>query len=161
GTCGYCRRGLEQLCPAAAEPGWAVDGGFAGQVLVPHPRFLLPLQGLDPVRAAPLADAGVTPYRAVRRALPWLTAGAAALVIGAGGVGEVAVQYLRVLSAAPGVAGGPRGRQRGRAPSPGGPPVAAPPPRPPACLPARWSSTWWAATPHCARRWSASCPQGW
>jgi D-arabinose 1-dehydrogenase-like Zn-dependent alcohol dehydrogenase len=36
GTCGYCRRGLEQLCPAAAEPGWAVDGGFADQLLVAH-----------------------------------------------------------------------------------------------------------------------------
>lgn len=70
GTCEYCRRGLQQLCPAAAEPGWAVDGGFAEQLLVPHPRFLLPLGGLDPVRAAPLADAGVTSYRAVSRALP-------------------------------------------------------------------------------------------
>src|SRR6266516_1070593 len=88
GTCEYCRRGLEQLCPAAASPGWTVDGGFAEQVLVPHPRFLLPLGDLDPVRAAPLADAGVTPYRAVRRALPWLTEGATALVIGAGGLGS-------------------------------------------------------------------------
>jgi alcohol dehydrogenase, propanol-preferring len=80
------------LCPAAAEPGWAVDGGFAEQLLVAHPRFLLSLGDLDPVRAAPLADAGITPYRAVRRALPWLTAGATALVIGAGGLGQFAVQ---------------------------------------------------------------------
>lgn len=115
GTCGYCRRGLEQLCPAAAEPGWAVDGGFADQLLVPHPRFLLPLGGLDPVRAAPLADAGVTPYRAVRRALPWLTAGATALVIGAGGLGQFAIQYLRLLSAATVVAVDPSEAKRRRA----------------------------------------------
>src|SRR5262249_30688825 len=162
GACGYCRRGVEQLCPAAAEPGWAVDGGFAGQVLVPHPRFLLPLQGLDPVRAAPLADAGVTPYRAVRRALPWLAAGGAPLVIGAGGAGAVAGPDP------PRPGGGPAGPGW----PPGGPPAAArgrrwrggrrmwPPPAT-ACPPPRWSSTWWAATPHCARRWSASCPQGW
>jgi len=126
GTCEYCRRGLEQLCPAAAEPGWAVDGGFAEQVLVPHPRFLLPLGGLDPVRAAPLADAGVTSYRAVRRALPWLEAGATALVIGAGGLGQFAIQYLRLLSAATVVAVDPSEPKRQRALSLGAHDAAAP-----------------------------------
>ena len=115
GTCEYCRRGLEQLCPAAAEPGWGVDGGFAEQLLVPHLRFLLPLGDLDPVRAAPLADAGVTPYRAVSRALPWLTAGATALVIGAGGLGQFAIQYLRLLTAATVVAVDPSEPKRLRA----------------------------------------------
>ncbi len=126
GTCAYCRRGLEQLCPAAAEPGWAVDGGFAEQVLVPHPRFLLPLGELDPVWAAPLADAGVTPYRAVRRALPWLTTGATALVIGAGGLGQFAIQYLRLLSAARVVAVDPSEPKRRRARSLGAHDAAAP-----------------------------------
>jgi len=126
GTCAYCRRGLEQLCPAAAEPGWAVDGGFAEQLLVPHPRFLLALVDLDPVRAAPLADAGVTPYRAVRRALPWLTAGATALVIGAGGLGQFAIQYLRLLSAATVVAVDPSEPKRRRALSLGAHHAAAP-----------------------------------
>ncbi len=126
GTCDYCQRGLEQLCPAAAEPGWAVDGGFAEQLLIPHPRFLLPLGGLDPVRAAPLADAGVTPYRAVRRALPWLTAGATALVIGAGGLGQFAIQYLRLLSAATVVAVDPSEPKRRRALSLGAHDAAAP-----------------------------------
>ena len=126
GTCEYCRRGLEQLCPAAAEPGWVVDGGFAGQLLVPHPRFLLPLGGLDPVRAAPLADAGLTPYRAVSRALPWLTAGATALVIGAGGLGQFAIQYLRLLTAATVVAVDPSDPKRRRALSLGAHEAAAP-----------------------------------
>jgi alcohol dehydrogenase, propanol-preferring len=126
GTCEYCRRGLEQLCPAAASPGWTVDGGFAEQVLVPYPRFLLPLGDLDPVRAAPLADAGVTPYGAVRRALPWLTAGATALVIGAGGLGQFAIQYLRLLSAATVVAVDPSEPKRRRALSLGAHDAAAP-----------------------------------
>ena len=126
GTCAYCRRGLEQLCPAAAEPGWAVDGGFAEQLLVPHPRFLLPLGGLDPVRAAPLADAGVTPYRAVRRTLPWLEAGTTALVIGAGGLGQFAIQYLRLLSAATVVAVDPSEPKRRQALSLGAHDAAAP-----------------------------------
>jgi alcohol dehydrogenase, propanol-preferring len=126
GTCSYCRRGLQQLCPAAAEPGWAVDGGFAEQLLVPHPRFLLPLGGLDPVRAAPLADAGVTPYRAVSRALPWLTAGVTALVIGAGGLGQFAIQYLRLLTAVTVVAVDPSAAKRKRAQSLGAHEAAAP-----------------------------------
>lgn len=100
GSCEFCRRGLEQLCPASAEPGWAVDGGFAERLLVPHPKFLLPLEGLDPIHAAPLADAGVTAYRAVTRARPWLMPGATALVIGVGGLGQFAIQFLRLLTGA-------------------------------------------------------------
>ena len=50
--------------------------------------------------AAPLADAGLTPYHAVRRGLPHLAPGASAVVIGVGGLGHVAVQVLRALSAA-------------------------------------------------------------
>jgi len=55
---------------------------------------------LDPVRAAPLADAGVTPFRAVRRAGPWLGRGSGAAVIGVGGLGQFAVQYLKLLTRA-------------------------------------------------------------
>jgi propanol-preferring alcohol dehydrogenase len=65
--------------------GWERDGGFAEALLVPARRHLLPLERLDPLRAAPLADAGVTPHRAVRRIAPFLGRGAVAVVIGAGG----------------------------------------------------------------------------
>lgn len=83
----------------SAEAGWARDGGCAELVLVPYRlRYLLPLQGPDPVRAAPLADAGVTPYRAVRRVRGWLEDGGVAVVIGAGGLGQFAVQCLKLLT---------------------------------------------------------------
>jgi propanol-preferring alcohol dehydrogenase len=66
-------------------------------MLVPHPRHLVALNDLDPAHAAPLADAGITPYRAVRRAEAWLRPGARVLVIGAGALGQFALQLLRLL----------------------------------------------------------------
>ena len=97
GECRECLRGAEQRCPTSTAPGFQADGGYAEHLIVPHPRHLVPLGRLDPVEAAPLADAGMTPYRAVRRAEPWLTAGARVLVIGAGALGQFALQYLRLL----------------------------------------------------------------
>jgi propanol-preferring alcohol dehydrogenase len=84
-------------CPNGRSPGFQADGGYAEMMLVPHARHLVALGGLDPVAAAPMADAGLTSYRAVRRARPWLKAGARVLVVGAGGLGQFALQYLRVL----------------------------------------------------------------
>jgi alcohol dehydrogenase, propanol-preferring len=95
GDCIECQRGNEQRCARGHSPGFQADGGYADLLLVPHPRHLMALGSLDPVQAAPLADAGVTPYRAVRRAAPWLRDGARALVIGAGGLGQFAIQHLR------------------------------------------------------------------
>lgn len=97
GACPDCVGGAEQLCETSSAPGFQLDGGYADAMLVPHPRHLVPLRRLDPVRAAPLADAGVTPYRAVRRAEPWLVGGARVLVIGAGALGQFALQFLRLL----------------------------------------------------------------
>lgn len=100
GSCAYCTRGDEQLCRAAQEPGWMRDGGYAEWVAVPSRRYLLPLDGIDAVRAAPLADAGVTPFRAVHRIRPWLPPASRAVVIGAGGLGQFAVQFLKLLTPA-------------------------------------------------------------
>jgi propanol-preferring alcohol dehydrogenase len=115
GTCEWCRRGEENLCPQAAEPGWRRDGGYAEYVAVPSSRYLLPLRGLDPLQAAPLADAGVTAYRAVRRAIPWLADRSSAVVIGAGGVGQFAIQYLKILTSAQVTVVEPAARRRQRA----------------------------------------------
>ena len=97
GTCESCSTGDEHGCALRESPGLKRDGGFAEYLLVPHPRHLVPLGAeLDPRHCAPLADAGLTPWRAIRRALPWLDGGRA-LVIGSGGLGQFAVQYLRRL----------------------------------------------------------------
>ena len=97
GTCRECVAGAEQRCPDGRSPGFQADGGYAEMMLVPHARHLVALGDLDPVAAAPLADAGLTSFRAIRRALPWLTSGTRVLVVGAGGLGQFALQYLRLL----------------------------------------------------------------
>lgn len=97
GACDFCARGEEQLCPQRNCAGHHRDGGYAEAVLVPSPRHLFPLDGLDPVRAAPLTDAALTSYRAVRRVLPWSAPGTTAIVFGIGGLGQFAVQWLKLL----------------------------------------------------------------
>ncbi len=108
GRCARCRIGTETLCedPAGAPVpggggGLGLDGGMADYMLVPDARFLVPLpDGLDPVAAAPLTDAGLTPYHAIRRSQQKLTPDATAVVIGAGGLGHMAVQILKATSPA-------------------------------------------------------------
>jgi alcohol dehydrogenase, propanol-preferring len=102
GRCARCSLGEEHLCEAdglrGRGSGLGRDGGLAEYMIVPSPRLTVPLGDLDPVAAAPLADAALTPYHAIRRALPWLRAGSGAVVIGVGGLGHVAVQILRALT---------------------------------------------------------------
>jgi alcohol dehydrogenase, propanol-preferring len=73
---------------------------MAPYLLVPATRFLIPLGTLDPRAAAPLSDAALTSYHAVKRSLHLLGPGATAVVIGAGGLGQTAIQILRALSSA-------------------------------------------------------------
>jgi propanol-preferring alcohol dehydrogenase len=61
---------------------------------VPSRRYLYPIGDLDPVEAAPLGCGGLTPYRAVKHARPWLGEGSRALVLGPGGLGQFGIQYL-------------------------------------------------------------------
>lgn len=79
-----------------------MDGGMAEYMLVPDAvRHLVPLPaGLDPVTAAPLTDAGLTPYHAIRRSWGKLPPGSTAVVIGVGGLGHLAVQILKATTAA-------------------------------------------------------------
>jgi alcohol dehydrogenase, propanol-preferring len=106
--CGRCRRcslGMENYCErpdlvGAAAGGLGADGGMAPYMLVPSARHLRPIGDLDPADAAPLTDAGLTPYHAVKRALPLLVPGSSAVVIGTGGLGHMAVQMLRAMTPA-------------------------------------------------------------
>lgn len=104
GSCRACLAGVENLCPQARNrgifpPGLGADGGLAEQVLVPEARHVVPTGGLDPVQAAPLTDAGLTAYNAVRCSLSALPPGGVAVVIGVGGLGHLAVQLLGILAA--------------------------------------------------------------
>ena len=105
GRCARCLVGAENYCEAPAALGSPVgglgrDGGMAPLMVVPSPRYVVPLGGLDPVEAAPLTDAGLTPYHAVKRSLHLLVPGSTAVVIGVGGLGHLAVQMLAALSPA-------------------------------------------------------------
>lgn len=68
GTCGYCRRGAENLCPASRYTGWDADGGYAPYTTVPAAFAHRLPDGLDDVTAAPLLCAGIIGHRALRRA---------------------------------------------------------------------------------------------
>ena len=108
GSCARCLDGLETYCerPDRAPVrggggGLGLDGGMAEYLLVPAARHLVPLpDGLDPVDAAPLTDAGLTPYHAVRRSQDKLGPDATALVFGVGGLGHLGLQILKATSAA-------------------------------------------------------------
>ncbi|MDI3318008.1 MAG: NAD(P)-dependent alcohol dehydrogenase [Bacillota bacterium] len=90
--------GQEQLTDTRKWVGIGLPGGYAEYLLVPTYRYLLPLNGLDPVEAAPLTDAGLTPYRAVKKLLPRLYPGSTVVIIGVGGLGQFGVQYARALT---------------------------------------------------------------
>ena len=105
GRCQPCRTSLETLCErssqlGAAGGGLGRDGGMAEYMVVPDPRLLVPLGDLDPRDAAPLSDAALTPYHAIKLALDRLVPGSSAVVIGVGGLGHMALQILRALSPA-------------------------------------------------------------
>ncbi len=111
--CGYCHActlSRENYCENFASlkgmgGGLGFDGGMADYMIVPSTRLLVPLGKLEPRDAAPLSDAALTPYHAIRRALPNLIPGATVLVLGIGGLGQMAVQLIRALSPARVVAG--------------------------------------------------------
>ena len=108
GSCARCRFGIETYCEdlhRAVVPGGGgglgADGGMADYMVIPHERFLVKLPpNLDPVNAAPLTDAGLTPYHAVRRSWMKMTPDATVAVIGVGGLGHMAVQIIRATTAA-------------------------------------------------------------
>ena len=108
GKCGRCEQGFEDYCENQAEApvvngggGLGIDGGMAEYLRVPAERLLVRLpDGLEPVTAAPLTDAGLTPYHAIRRSWQKMTPTSTAVVVGVGGLGHVAVQLIKATTAA-------------------------------------------------------------
>jgi propanol-preferring alcohol dehydrogenase len=108
GECEKCKAGFETYCddPAKAPMpggggGLGLDGGMAEYMLVPFERLLLDLpEGLKPIDAAPLTDAALTPYHAIRRSWPKLTPDSFIVIIGIGGLGHMAVQIAKATTGA-------------------------------------------------------------
>jgi propanol-preferring alcohol dehydrogenase len=103
GRCHACQLSMENYCEnwekvAGFGGGLGLDGGMAEYMLVPSARLLVPLGDLSPASAAPLSDAALTPYHAIKRALPQLNADSTVVVMGVGGLGHMAIQLLRVLT---------------------------------------------------------------
>ena len=98
--CWACSSEQEMICPNATEAGLFRDGGYAERMAVPDEAYLVPLGDLDPAHAAPLACGGLTAYRAVDHTLGTLAAATRprALVIGAGGLGQFGLQWLKIRS---------------------------------------------------------------
>jgi len=100
GKCGLCARGDEHMCNAPRALGITVDGGYATHVMVPHPRYLLDVEGIAPEIAGPLMCSGLTGYGAIKKAVPYLHAGPL-LIVGLGGVGMMGLQFARALTDKP------------------------------------------------------------
>lgn len=97
GHCAACRRGQENYCLTPQTIGINRPGGYADYVLVPHERSLVPLRGLDPVTAAPLACSGLTCYSALKKFGVDLLRETRLVIFGAGGLGLMCLKLLRGL----------------------------------------------------------------
>jgi NAD+-dependent secondary alcohol dehydrogenase Adh1 len=100
GLCLPCRVGDDMHCLNGSFPGINRDGGFA-DLLKTSARSVVKLDtSLKPKDIAALADAGLTAIHAIKKAIPVLTAGTRAVVIGAGGLGHIGIQCLKALTPA-------------------------------------------------------------
>jgi NAD+-dependent secondary alcohol dehydrogenase Adh1 len=99
GLCRACRAGDDMHCENSSFPGLSTDGGMA-EYLLTSARACVKLDpATRPQDVAALADAGITAYHAVRKAIPLLYPGTTAVVIGAGGLGHIGIQCLAALTA--------------------------------------------------------------
>ncbi len=93
GTCEYCQRGLENLCPNARFTGFHVNGGYAEYMLA-EAAYVLPLpDSLTDEQAAPLLCAGIIGYRSLRQAD--LQKGERLGLFGFGASAHLAIQVAR------------------------------------------------------------------
>ncbi|HEM2792802.1 TPA: alcohol dehydrogenase AdhP [Streptococcus suis] len=93
GMCEYCTTGRETLCRTVKNAGYSVDGGMAEQCIVTANYAVKVPEGLDPAQASSITCAGVTCYKAIKEA--HLEPGQWIAIYGAGGLGNLAVQYAK------------------------------------------------------------------
>ena len=100
GLCRACRAGDDMHCGNSTFPGLSRDGGMAEYLLTSARACVKLNPETRPADVAALADAGITAYHAVRKAIPLLYPGTTCVVIGAGGLGHIGIQVMRALSPA-------------------------------------------------------------
>ncbi|MDQ3827100.1 MAG: NAD(P)-dependent alcohol dehydrogenase [Actinomycetota bacterium] len=101
GLCRACRAGNDMHCSNSFFPGLSNHDGGMAEYLRTSARACVKLEPQTrPEEVAALADAGITAYHAVRKAIPLLYPGTTAVVIGAGGLGHIGIQCLAALTAA-------------------------------------------------------------
>jgi propanol-preferring alcohol dehydrogenase len=111
GRCHNCRRGQENHClhlEGRVGCGLGRSGGLANYLIVPSERQLVAADGMTAAKLAPLADAGLTAYHAIRLNREAIAGDSVVMVIGVGGLGHLAVQMLRTTTQAHVVAVDPR-----------------------------------------------------
>ena len=99
GLCHACRAGNDMHCENSTFPGLSRDGGMAEYMLTSARSCIKLNPSTRPQDVAALADAGITAYHAVRKAIPLLYPGTTCVVIGAGGLGHIGIQCLATLTA--------------------------------------------------------------
>src|SRR5438874_6974961 len=99
GLCHACRAGDDMHCENSEFPGLSRDGGMAEYLLTTARACIKLDPQTQPKDVAALADAGITAYHAVRKAIPLLYPGTTCVVIGAGGLGHIGIQCLAALTA--------------------------------------------------------------
>jgi uncharacterized zinc-type alcohol dehydrogenase-like protein len=97
GTCEWCTRGMENLCPAAEGTCVHRHGGYADKVRA-NSRFVIPIPGaLDSEHTAPLLCGGITVYNPLRT--HGINPSSRVGIVGIGGLGHLAIQFARVFGA--------------------------------------------------------------
>ena len=99
GLCRACRAGDDMHCADSTFPGLSRDGGMAEYMLTSARACVTLDPQTRPQDVAALADAGITAYHAVKKAVPLLYPGSTCVVIGAGGLGHIGIQCLDALTA--------------------------------------------------------------
>ncbi len=100
GHCLACRRGDDMHATDSSFPGINANGGYAEYLLTGERSLIKLPQSLAPKDVAPYTDAGLTAYRAAKKASRHLLPGQFAVVIGVGGLGHIGIQVLKALCAA-------------------------------------------------------------
>jgi len=98
GKCAACVRGEENYCNAPRNLGCSagVGGGYASHVMIPDPKYLIDYGQISPALAATYMCSGLTAYGALKK-VPALGPKDDVLVVGAGGLGMMAIQFAKQM----------------------------------------------------------------